>query len=386
MSTARARRAQQRANINPPANPPPQRIVRRVINPNLTNYEKYRSNRKFADMLQQIGLNRAGIDQLLSDNFDTMEVLVGQYKDYVKEFTSYLKTINKSNSPVRFSPVVSNRIVAVLHLFIQSVSCFHTIPDNSMIDRDEATGLLEAYYAYCKFREADVDEEIIIDLPDLKGHDNWIQYRDKFLSNLGNMVGSNGTPLSYVVDDTERIVSNRNQQFIEALTISLDSWDTYKEGMVHFGAHFKRDNAKVWQLLKKSLLGTQPYHHIDHYSRHENVRKAWGTLQSYYEEQDLLNKTIQECLTKICTMYYRGESPRFNFEKFVDFQKECYKRLRDMGYNEGKGVDDASKCSNLKQMIMPRGPARDSPFNGSYAGALQLVIQRTNPLPKSGSG
>ena len=52
-------------------------------------------------------------------------------------------------------------------------------------------------------------------------------------------------------------------------------------------------------------------------------------------------------------MYCKGETPRFNFEKFIDKQKECYKWLRDMGYNNRVGVDHAPKCSNLKQMILP---------------------------------
>ena len=52
-------------------------------------------------------------------------------------------------------------------------------------------------------------------------------------------------------------------------------------------------------------------------------------------------------------MYYRRETSRFNFEKFIDQKKECYKRLRDVDYNNGLGLDDASKCSNLKQMILP---------------------------------
>ena len=73
-----------------------------------------------------------------------------------------------------------------------------------------------------------------------------------------------------------------------------------------------------------------------------------GSLRSYYKGQDYVNKTIQECLTKVQTMYYRGRSTRFNLEKFIDVQKECFKYLCDNGYNNGKGLDDASKCSNLK--------------------------------------
>ena len=356
----RAGRAQARA-LRAGQAPPPQQ---QNLNPAparqvqlLSITERYRNTASFTNMLARIGVTRGAINHLLSDDLDTMEVLVTQYKDDINDFHSYLKATNKSllnaNPPVRFSPVVMDRILAVVHHYIQSVTCFHTIPDINLINRQEAMRMIDPYRLYCQFKDDDVDEEILIDLPDLKGHENWITFRDKFLSNLMNTPGSNGTPLLYTVDQNARTITRANQALVEVDRISLESWDFYHENMVHFGTHYKRDNAKVWQLLKKSLLGTQPYHHIDHCARAENGRRAWEALRAYYEGEDNVNKTIQECLTRVRTMYYKGETPRFNFERFIDKQKECYKLLRDVGYNNGLGVDDASKCSNLKQMILP---------------------------------
>lgn len=356
----RAGRAQARA-LRASQAPPPQQ---QNLNPAparqvqlLSITERYRNTASFTNMLARIGVTRGAINHLLSDDLDTMEVLVTQYKDDINDFHSYLKATNKSllnaNPPVRFSPVVMDRILAVVHHYIQSVTCFHTIPDINLINRQEAMRMIDPYRLYRQFKDDDVDEEILIDLPVLKGHENWITFRDKFLSNLMNTPGSNGTPLLYTVDQNARTITRANQALVEVDRISLDSWDFYHENMVHFGTHFKRDNAKVWQLLKKSLLGTQPYHHIDHCARAENGRRAWEALRAYYEGEDYVNKTIQECLTRVRTMYYKGETPRFNFERFIDKQKECYKLLRDVGYNNGLGVDDASKCSNLKQMILP---------------------------------
>ena len=158
--------------------------------------------------------------------------------------------------------------------------------------------------------------------------------------------------------------------------------------MIHFGPHFKKDNAKVWQILKKSLLGNQPYHHIDHCARQEDGQRAWEALRANYEGEDYINKTIQECLTRVRTMYYRGETPRFNFEKFVDKQKECYKKLRDVGYNNGVGVDDASKCSNLKQMILPEAQLETALsmartqgfFNGSFDTLVHFLKAEVDEL------
>ena len=87
-------------------------------------------------------------------------------------------------------------------------------------------------------------------------------------------------------------------------------------------------------------------------------------------------------------MFYRGESPRFNFEKFIDVQKDCYKRLRDVGYNDGKGLDDASKCSNLKQMIMPEAQLETALsmartqglFNGSFDELIHFLKAEVDEL------
>ena len=191
-----------------------------------------------------------------------------------------------------------------------------------------------------------------------------------------------------MVDNEPRTVTSKNQPFVEEPIMEMDTWDIYRMKMVHFGQHFKRDNNKVWQLLKKSLLGTHPYHHIDHCSARENGRQAWQALRAYYEGEDYVNRTIQECLTKVRTMYYRGETPRFNFERFIDRQKECYKRLRDVGYNGGMGLDDASMCSNLKQMILPEAQLENALslartqglFNGRFDDLVHFLKAEVNEI------
>ena len=120
------------------------------------------------------------MDQLLADDFDSMEVVVNEYKDDIKEFKTYLKNINKgalnANNPVRFSPVVIDCLLSVIHYFIQAAICFHMLPDMELVDRDRAMALIEPYRIYMKFKEEKIDDEVIMDLPELKGHDNWISF------------------------------------------------------------------------------------------------------------------------------------------------------------------------------------------------------------------
>ena len=130
--------------------------------------------------------------------------------------------------------------------------------------------LIESYRIYMEFNDEEMDDEVIIDLPELKGHDNWISFRDKFMSNLSITPDSNGAPLLYVINRTKRLVSRQGQPLINLPSVARDLWKIYHEKMIHFGTHFKHNDSQVWQLLKKSLLDTQLYHHMDHCARQEN--------------------------------------------------------------------------------------------------------------------
>ena len=131
--------------------------------------------------------------------------------------------MNNAANPIRFSLIIMDRLLSVIHHCIQAVSCFHIMPNIELINREIAFKLIEPYYLYKKYKTDEIDDRVLITLPDLKGHENWISYRDKFLSNLDNILRSNGTPLAYVVDDTPRTASCRNQQFTETQTINMDT-------------------------------------------------------------------------------------------------------------------------------------------------------------------
>lgn len=324
----------------------------------LTITQRYRDQNEFIAMLTRVGVTDNARRKLIADDFTSMEMLVLNYSNDVDSFHSYLKGINKTfgngtrNSTIQFSPIIMKRLTAILYHFVQAVGCMHCIPNIANITVDACLDLIQAYDAYQKRITTDGDDEVLIELPELKGHANWTTYRDKFISNLGNINGSRNVPLLYVVDETDRPRITRATPLFEVELINLLDNGFFASNTTHYGPSFVEDNNKVWMLLKKSLLGHQPYHHIDEYEQAKNGRGAWLALKAYYEGEDFVNKTIQENLTKLRTLHYRGETQRFGFEQFIEIQKECYKRLRDVGFNNGLGVDEATKCSNLKTMIL----------------------------------
>lgn len=324
----------------------------------LTITQRYNDRDSFTQLLTRVGVPVPAIEKLQEDDFVSMQSLVTNYATDVDSFISYLKGINKTYAGnartrnTRFSPIVIKRLSAILFHFSQSVGCIHCIPNIENIDAGAFPDLIQTYETHKKRLERDDEESGIIELPELKGHSNWTTYRDKFLSNLAIMMGVRHTPLTYVVDESDRPRITRATAYFEVELINLADDDFYARNTTHHGPQYAEDNSKVWLLLKKSLLGCQPFHHIDEFERNRNGRGAWLALKAYYEGEDFINKTIQENLTKLRTLHYRGETQRFGFEQFIEIQKECYKRLRDVGYNNGLGVDEATKCSNIKTMIL----------------------------------
>lgn len=324
----------------------------------LTITQKYRDQGSLVNLLTRIGVTANARRKLIEDDFTSMEQLVIHYASDIDSFSTYLKGINKTfgsgnrNSAIRFSPIVTKRLTSVLFHFVQAVGCMHCIPNMDNIDLNACADLILAFEAHKNRSDQDGDDESLIELPELKGHANWTTYRDKFVSNLSIINGARNIPLLYVINEVDRPRVTRTTPLFEVELINLNDPDFYASNTTHSGPQFNEDNHKVWLLIKKSLLGHQPYHHIDEYEQGRNGRGAWLALKAYYEGEDFVNKTIQENLTKLRTLHYRGETQRFGFEQFIEIQKEAYKRLRDVGYNNGLGVDEATKCSNLKTMIL----------------------------------
>ena len=113
-----------------------------------------------------------------------MQSLVSNYVNDVDSFVSCFKGLNKTfgwnnrANAIHFSHIITKRLSAVLFYFIQLVGCVHTIPHINNVDVPLYTGLIQVYEAYKKRKDAEGEDEAIIEFPELKGHINWITYQD----------------------------------------------------------------------------------------------------------------------------------------------------------------------------------------------------------------
>jgi hypothetical protein len=309
-----------------------------VIPPNITITERYNNREAFNSVLINVGVQEPARRIVIDDGIDTISTLVDLYKEDIDRFEAYLKGINKTyataNPPVRISPLIIGRLIGILFIYAVSTEVLHNIPDPINITQRMSQQYGNNYRQFKSAKSSD-NEDNDIKLPKLEGYKNWIAFRDQVENKLSLIMGSKYLSLSYVIDQTVRRVTSARAAMAEVGSIDVSDLSVFKTYTVHFGPTFKQDNATVWSKLKTALLTSQLYNLIDTCDASNNGRKACSMLKSYYEGEDFVEATISDNLARIRSLFYHDETPKFNFDKFVQTQMECYKRLRDVGYNNG---------------------------------------------------
>jgi hypothetical protein len=341
----------------PPAGAPPAAIalVPRDIR-NISIAEKYENPMAFQIMLNTIGVPDRERARITNDGFTQMNELVSHYANDVEGFKTYLENLNKTFATadeeykVYFTPPVTSKLVGIMHYFNVAVNGFHKIPDTSSITSREANRFGQCYQEFTKKKDLEDDDDDL-DIPKLLGSTNWIDFRDAFMSKLSQHAGSRGFPIDYVLDGSPRDATHGNARQEEVEYIDLDDNDEYLHLVTHFGQPYKADNAQVWNKLRNCMINTPPYNHIASFHQRKDGRGAWMALKEFYEGEDFQQRNRDRAFSKLNTTFYKGETNRFSFEKYVNIHKEAHKLLMDANYNEGRGMDDATKIQYLKANI-----------------------------------
>lgn len=323
----------------------------------LTISERYSDQMAFLCLLERLGCSAKERFRLLHDGFDTMETLVDHYGNDIDNFRKHLNTNNKnwvSHSLVLmrsfFSPVVINRLVGALYYFHTTVQLFHIIPDTELVTGARASTYGNLFTTATANDDEDADKITIPPFQDAKG---WMSFRDNFILMLSLNKGIRGVPLDYIIDTSDRAAVRANAVRVMVPDIELNDENVFKERTVHFGNSFKQDNKIVWNKLHALLLDKPGYNHINSYANAKNGRAAWIALRTFYEGEDFQQRLRETAFLKLQTTFYRGETNRFDFEKYVNIHKSCHKMLEDANFNGGTGLDYESKITYFRNGIKP---------------------------------
>ena len=325
--------------------------------------ERYSHGDHFANLLVELGMTNTQVARLQSDGFTSMQILVSHYQSGgASNLEKYLRDLNKTfaNSAavlrVYYNPVIITRLCGCLNYFSLCVMSFHTIPDIDLVSQELARNLgsfWNKFKADKKIQDEN-DDDTNIDLPKLKGAASWISFRDAFTHKLRDTSTSRGFSLAYLVDTTVRPVTHGNSALLESDIIDLEEEDVFETKTIHFGSSYRGDNKKLWNMLEAALLNSDPYNMIAQFFRTKDGRKAWIALKSHYEGEDYVQQIREEAMSRLKTVHYRGETRNFKWENYVSAHIKAHKQLLDVGYNNGHGLDDATKIQFLRSNIVPQ--------------------------------
>lgn len=321
----------------------------------MTVQQRYTSRAALLCLLARIGCGVKERFRVLHDGFNTISDIVELYSENTDDFKKHLLNSNKTwmNSSLTkmrafFTPIVINRFVGIVYYFKCSVKLFHTIPDS-----EEITADLSTRYGSLYINSSSEDEDDIknIELPPLNEAKDWTSFKDNFMMLLSTTKGSRGIPIDYIVDTTPRAYLRSNANLGITDILDLEDETIFTTRTVHFGPPFKNDNHLVWNKLKTALLDKPGYNHISAFNTSKNGRQAWHTLCTYYQGEHYQKNLREIAFTKLQNTFYRGETARFNFEKYVNIHKAAHKMLRDANFNDGAGLDNETRIQYFRNGI-----------------------------------
>ena len=318
--------------------------------------ERYSDSQGLVYIFEQMNLGNNERDRIFNDSLTTISEIVDQYNYDIKSFMQYLQNLNKTFASagaanrIYFSPPAISQLCGCLFYYNHCVNTLHIIPDVMEVDIESLQSNYSHYKELNSTEDDDSDAEDV-EIPTLKGHDNWTRWRDAFIANLSTTIGSRGIPIDYLIDSTERQTQRGNATYEEYETVNLTDDNLFKTMSVHYGVGYKLDNTKLWKRIKSCLLNTDPYHHVSDFNATRNGRSAWKALLDMYQGTDYNERMKDSAFASLKNAHYRGETKTFNWEKYVNIHKECHRKLLDAGYNNNRGMDEETKIHHLKANI-----------------------------------
>jgi len=147
---------------------------------------------------------------------------------------------------------------------------------------------------------------------------HWELAFDNFLSAFD---GADGVPLNYVIRKEKEIGKDHKW---------TDPRERLKYEAKLKGEVFRVDSARVFTLLKQSVIGTLAWTWIEKFDKKQDGRKAMQKLREHYDGPGEVEKKRAAAKYRLDRLHYKDE-PSLAFEKYVTFLKEVFQDLEECG-------------------------------------------------------
>ena len=88
-----------------------------------------------------------------------------------------------------------------------------------------------------------------VKIPQFKGHNNWIEFKQKLILKISLIKSATSFTLDYIVDTTEREHKSARSRKGEVEEYDQSNLESMKIKFISFGEAFKKDNTQLWKIL-----------------------------------------------------------------------------------------------------------------------------------------
>lgn len=216
---------------------------------------------------------------------------------------------------------------AELNLTIACYIARHYYRTNRLLEADDIT--MARVERYQRFKQAEEEHKDPDELLSLLKVERIQEFIDDFPEHLDKYNGQDGKPLSYVIRD-EPLVPDEDTDppFGEPGTEYSSLRDEIKARATLGGDQYPVDNAKVFDLLNSAIaMHTHVKAWIKDFQRRKDGRSAWFAFRSHYRGQSELETIQVQAENRLDRCEYRGEKPRYDFEKHVSNHRRSHNEI-----------------------------------------------------------
>ena len=311
--------------------------------------DAFDDNDEFRQLLRRAQIPVANINRLMDhEGIDSARILAGtKVKDLELSMTNVNRLFGNQTQATRriyFAPVRIQRIKA-LAVYFKRCTDANRIPDIRIIninDISRYTLNLDIWLQTVSEVE-DVVKRTKIEFSTTK----FTRFREKFETLVSSIIGCRGINLDYLTREPDPLPFPLDP--IEDQSPDVNSLEFMKKNTTHQGPEYDKDNQDLFTLLRSYLTGTDGWNVISSHQRTKDGRAAYLALRAHYEGSSFHDLIKSRANVMMSRTFYRGDTTKFNWEKFVSIHLEAHRMFEDVG----EPLSESIKILNFKGGIRP---------------------------------
>ena len=312
-------------------------------------------------------------DTIIDEGFASLDDFSILTSDEVSEMAKRITSMRQNQGAFVFGAIRIKKLQALVHW----------VKDTKVrgLPLDPANFTPDIMNEHIKLMAIGVTEsdETEVKAPSSFESKKWVQWKLLFTNYVKSLKGCENVPLNYIIRSDDPTVVAAGLANPETALIFQASLQ---------GPPFRKDNKRVYAIMKQLLVDTVAWAWIQRYDRTENGREAMTALSNHYDGPGQVTKRLSEARSDIKSLHYKGIESSFPFETYITRLQDNFETLRLNGEEEHEsnqvrilldGIDSSNSQLNAAKVNIGMSQTLRNDFTGAcnvLAKQISLIFHK----------